>query len=273
MTKQEVLEAIVACKEKLGHVPSRTELTKHCKVSRQQIRRHFGTYTQALKECNLELPKNHMVEMETLFRDWADITRRLKKIPTGVEYEEQSQYSMKPLMQRFGSWRAIPAGLKLYAEERGWTEEWQDVLELVQERENHPRVRGPATVVPLAGVTMMPDRPAYGPLMHPCPMLCAPTNEAGVFFLFAAMAEQLGFAVLHVQTEFPDCEALRVVAPNRQQRVRIEFEYESRNFLLHMHDPKGCDLIVCWEHNWQDCPLEALELRKLFSKQREQETG
>jgi len=46
--------------------------------------------------------------------------------------------------------------------------------------------------------------------------------------------------------------------------VRIEFEYESRNFLKHMHPANGCDLIVCWRHNWPECPLEVIELRKVM---------
>ncbi len=69
--------------------------------------------------------------------------------------------------------------------------------------------------------------------------------------------------VMRLQAEFPDCEAMREVEPGRWQRVRIEFEYESRNFLAHMHPVAGCDLIVCWNHNWKDCPLEVLELRTL----------
>lgn len=26
----------------------------------------------------------------------------------------------------------------------------------------------------------------------------------------------------------------------------------------------GADIIVCWEHNWEDCPLEVIELRKVI---------
>jgi hypothetical protein len=59
---------------------------------------------------------------------------------------------------------------------------------------------------------------------------------------------------------------MRVVGENRLQRVKIELEYQSRNFLKHMHDLAGCDLIVCWEHNWPECPLEVLELRKEIAK-------
>jgi hypothetical protein len=33
----------------------------------------------------------------------------------------------------------------------------------------------------------------------------------------------------------PDCEALRKMMPERWQRVRIEFEFECRNFLTHGH--------------------------------------
>jgi hypothetical protein len=28
-----------------------------------------------------------------------------------------------------------------------------------------------------------------------------------------------------------------------------------------------CDMIVCWRHNWEDCPLEVLELKSLEWKQ------
>ncbi|MGH9565382.1 MAG: hypothetical protein ACRD4I_05330 [Candidatus Angelobacter sp.] len=42
--------------------------------------------------------------------------------------------------------------------------------------------------------------------------------------------------------------------------MAIEFEFESRNFLTHGHDERQCDLIVCWKHNWEDCPINVLEL-------------
>jgi hypothetical protein len=87
-------------------------------------------------------------------------------------------------------------------------------------------------------------------------------NEAGVVFAFGVLARRLGFVVHRVQTEFPDCEAMRRMAKGQWQRVRIEFEYESRNFVKHGHDKNGCDLIVCWTHNWEGCPLEVVELKK-----------
>jgi hypothetical protein len=90
-----------------------------------------------------------------------------------------------------------------------------------------------------------------------------PVNEAGVMLLFASLARDLGYAALKLQTCFPDSIALRRVDQERAQLVRIEFEYEGKNFLTHLHDLSGCDLIVCWRHNWPECPVEVLELSQL----------
>jgi len=31
------------------------------------------------------------------------------------------------------------------------------------------------------------------------------------------------------------------------------------------HDPKKCDIIVCWVHNWPECPewIEVIELSRV----------
>jgi hypothetical protein len=39
-----------------------------------------------------------------------------------------------------------------------------------------------------------------------------------------------------------------------------------------MHDPAKCDIIVCWEHNWPECPLEVIELKKEIEKLRKSRT-
>lgn len=105
----------------------------------------------------------------------------------------------------------------------------------------------------------------YGEPFSLEPMATAPTNEAGVMFLFATLARELGYVVIKVQKAFPDCEAFRRLDNGRWQRVRIEFEFTSRNFVLHGHDVKGCELLVCWEHDWKECPVEVVELKRIFT--------
>ena len=108
-------------------------------------------------------------------------------------------------------------------------------------------------------------RAVYGEAMNFRGMRHEPVNEQGVVLLFGMMAEELGYAVESVQAGFPDCEAKRRVGPSAWQRVHIEFEFESRNFLLHGHPWRGCDVIVCWRHNWEDCPkqIEVVELSEV----------
>jgi hypothetical protein len=110
------------------------------------------------------------------------------------------------------------------------------------------------------------DRPMLGPPTRPCGLAYEPVNEMGVMALFCMLSRQLGFVIESVQSAFPDCEAKMEVEPGRWQHFRIEFEYESRNFKDHRHDPEKCDLIVCWRHNWKDCPpnLQVLELSKVM---------
>ena len=108
----------------------------------------------------------------------------------------------------------------------------------------------------------------YGEPLGLAAMAHAPTNELGVLFLFGILAAGLGFRVERLQAAFPDCEAKREVAPGKWELVFIELEIYSRNFKLHRHNPRGCHAIVCWKHNWPDCPewLEVIELSKVVKK-------
>src|SRR5579859_2592912 len=105
----------------------------------------------------------------------------------------------------------------------------------------------------------------YGEPLGLAAMAHAPTNELGVLFLFGIVAADLGFRVERLQAAFPDCEAKREVAPGKWELVLLELEIYSRNFKTHRHDPRGCHGIVCWKHNWPDCPewLEVIELSKV----------
>jgi hypothetical protein len=121
---------------------------------------------------------------------------------------------------------------------------------------------------PLRSSVVKKDKPVMGEPFDRSPLTNAPMNELGVVLLFGMVAADMGFQVESLQGKFPDCEAKREVSPGKWQRCRIEFEYESKNFHLHGHDPKGCDVIVCWRHNWRECPaeLEVIELCRIFGQ-------
>ena len=95
---------------------------------------------------------------------------------------------------------------------------------------------------------------------------CAPVNELGVVYLFGVLHETFDFKIESIQSGFPDCVARRKKRQNRWEEVRIEFEYDSKSFLAHRHNPDSVDVIVCWTHNWKECPkrIEVIELSSLL---------
>jgi hypothetical protein len=270
VTKEEILEAIKKTAEALGRAPSLLELRAAAGVTARNVRKHFVNYTAALKLCGLERGgAGYKAPMDELFKDWAELVRKLGRPPKIVEYDLHGKYSSKPLLNRYGTWGQVPAGLLVLAEQEGWEGEWEDVLEVARAhlRAAGKGVRRSRTPNGTANKPkILKDRPTYGPPLMRVPLAHGPTNEQGVLFLFGAIAEDLGFLVTHVQIGFPDCEAMREVAPGIWQRVDIELEQYSRNFLTHLHDPNKCDLIVCWEHNWAECPLEVVELKTEFER-------
>jgi hypothetical protein len=156
--------------------------------------------------------------------------------------------------------------MKDYAGRHGLEDAWEDVLKIIGE---HLKDAGtfPGTSGEGPRWSKRRDRGIYGRPMFGT-LSFVPTNEAGVLFMFGAVAPDLGLFITRVQTEFPDVEALREIGPgsNQCQRTYWELEYESRNFLEHMHSVDGCDGIVCWINNWPDCPLEVIELRSVVEK-------
>jgi len=104
----------------------------------------------------------------------------------------------------------------------------------------------------------------FGEIINIPGLLHAPVNELGVIYLFALASNRLGYAMEAIQAAFPDAIAKRKLpGQKRWESVRIEFEYESSSFKQHGHDPKACDLIVCWEHDWKECPIPVVALRKV----------
>jgi hypothetical protein len=264
VTREEIIAAIQKCAEELGHVPTLDELLGKTTISKHRLRKNFGPYVKALAACGLERHGcGYKIGMERLFLDWAEVTRKLGKAPSMLDYELHGKYTTKGLVRQYGGWTHVPAGLLGYARERHLENDWQDVMEIAEAalRVAPPPARTLVRRNLTPGRRVTANQPVYGrPMLAVGPLVYAPTNEAGVMVLFGAVAREQGFAITRVQAAFPDCEAMREIEPEKWQPQKLEFEFESRNFLLHLHPVDGCDGIVCWKHNWPECPLEVLEL-------------
>ena len=258
------------------------EFFRRSGVSEYKVAHLFGSYSGLAKAAGLDPPDfaNGRVLKHTSEALQAEIVRVLR-IPNSKLsarfFDNQSPLWARVCLYRFGSWlNALRAAADTLDPQRD-----ADLLERIRahvaKRIPRSRVVQPAADawlprpqaagkdhVPLAATQCSPalaQRNLYGDLIRFRGLEHAPVNEQGVVLLFGMIGGELGYLVDAVKPGFPDCEAKRQIRPGIWQRVRIEFEFRSRSFRTHRHDPGQCDLIVCWEHNWPDCPVEVLELR------------
>lgn len=270
MSREEIVQAVRSCAEKLGRAPTFRDLRRLAGVSEQNLQSECGSLKNALALAGMQATSRaYNLSEEELLLDWAAVARAQQKLPTVAAYQAAGRFTVMPFQSRYGKWTKVPQAFRRLAErEEKLRERWKDVLEMIarkapEEARAKVRPRRRARKSPL-----IPGRAVYGePLQYPG-LANAPTTEAGVIFAFGMVALSLGFVIVRIQPKFPDGEALREMAPGQYQLVKIEFELESRNFLKHRHRKDGCEMIVCWRHNWPECPerIEVLELRKMFQK-------
>jgi len=106
-----------------------------------------------------------------------------------------------------------------------------------------------------------------GPRSQIPDLVYEPVNEQGVIFLFAKCHKELGIEYIEgIQQGFPDAFGRRKIGKTEYEPVDIEFEFKSLDFKNHQHDPNQCDIIVCWEHNWKECPIEVVEMKTAIPK-------
>jgi Homing endonuclease associated repeat len=263
-----VLNAIRSCAATLGRPPSRSEFMASAAMTEYQVLGHFPSWREAVRAVGLEPHStNQPLAIETLHEDWGEAVRQMRRIPTRDQYRKAGHYTPGVFEKRVGSWAAVPPRFREWASERP---AWAEVVALLPLENGRPEQQAVSILEEPSLLTLNPihqrlsSSPTYGNPLDFRGLRHEPINENGVVFLFGMVARELGYLVEAVQAGYPDCEAKRQVGPGRWQRVRIEFEFESRNFRDHGHPVDGCDIIVCWRHNWAECPprLEILELGK-----------
>jgi len=263
--KQHISDSIRAIARGLGRAPTRSEFVGLAEISEYSVSQCFSSWNDAVRSAGLHAnTMNVSLEDSELLKDWGETVRTNRAIPARRAYRRAGKYDPRTLERRFGPWSSLPDVFLNFAKDNP---EWADVVALLPIPalgQKHGSNDDSASPIPPKKTRHVPlkDRATYGNPTHFRGLRQEPVNEQGVVLLFGMLAKELGYVIEAVQTGFPDCEAMRQVTPERWQRVHIEFEFESRNFRDHGHPSTGCDVIVCWRHNWDDCPqdIEVLEL-------------
>jgi hypothetical protein len=251
-TAESLLAQVKAIAERLGtRFVSGTEFERGSGISRKAVYKYFDSWNEFVRAAGLE-PTRTRIEDDDLFRAMKDAFLAAGGICTQAKFNQLCAYDRRIFRRRhWGDWQGMLTRFH----------EWATInapdFPFLSELAAQANAGKPMTYWPAKG------GPQYGPLLNFRGLMHAPRNEQGVVFLFGMVALELGYVVESLTAGFPDCEAKRQVSkPNGAwERVRIEFEFESRAFLAHGHDPADCDVIVCWEHNWPEAPIEVLELK------------
>jgi len=270
-TRESIIEAAKEAATRSNGPLSKREFTRLTGISDRQIYYLFpqGGWTE-IKELAGLAPHPKVTDPlsdEQLLAEFHRVVSELSAIPSWHAFASMATVGPDTLQRRFHGRQGT---LQRY---KAWLEQNHPdapMLQLLPIKSKHEIV----TPAVLSRETSQPTQWAkssgvvFGAPMHFRGLRHAPTNEQGVVYLFGMVSSELGLIVEAIQQSFPDCEAKRCVDAklNRWQRVRIEFEFRSSHFHEHGHDPAGCDMIVCWEHDWPECPLEVIELRSVIDQ-------
>jgi hypothetical protein len=267
-TKNEIISEIRRIAASLSKKSlKKSDFQKHAKMSSSTVRYHFGTWNDAIKEAGLEpidpveaIKNRDPIPDDTLLLDLIRLYNEYRKEPTGSLVNAKGKFSERPYRAR---WKNLSQAF-LIAKKKFSSSVESPLLEKVQTKAEISEVKiVPETIKPLN-----PKRKkiVFGEPINFRGLRFAPVNEQGVVYLFGMISQELGYLIESIRTEYPDCEGKRCFDKenNKWEHVQIEFEYKSSNFREHGHNPEQCDVIVCWEHDWEDCTVEVLELKSVI---------
>jgi hypothetical protein len=301
LTREAALELVRQLREERGRPISRQEFLEHTGLNAYWLENTFpGAWAEVRELAGLEpFPRTTLrYSDDELLAGFHRAVAELGRVPRWCDLKRHTGVSASTFSGRWKRMQVIRDRYRDWLQQHHPDSPLRHIIDAAPPpRPGPPRLRRPqhcAPDLPLpsprrgrprAGARPRPGRTSRGAVLpgaglHAAPARCHASafprfgepidcrhmrHAPGVILLFGILAPDLGFLVESVQNGFPDCEAKRALDHHGRtwQHVRIEFEYRSRNFRDHGHDPAGCDLLVCWVHDWAECPLEVLELRRI----------
>jgi hypothetical protein len=268
--RDQIVEAARKAAASLQRPISRADFERMTGISQYHIYRCFpeGGWSEVKALAGLERhPKDNLqLTDDALLEEFHRVVSDLGEVPTLHVFNARADVSADVVRRRFGGLQGTLQRYGAWLREREPNSPLLAVLDLRSKHEVPTPPTSEAVRPPVPEAWGRIEGTEFGPPINFRGLRHAPINEQGVVFLFGMVAYELGFIVEAVHASYPDCEAKRRVdrKGERWQRVRIEFEFRSRTFVAHGHDPAKCDVIVCWEHDWPDTPLEVIELRTVI---------
>lgn len=264
ITRESIIEDAKEAAKQVAGPLSRSDFELITGINRYHIYKMFpdGGWSELKQLASLERhPKDNIpLSDDAILKEFHRVVSMIGNIPTWHVFSDKASISGDVVRRRFGGTKGTR---KKYLDWLKVNHPDSPLLDRIIFIEKSPTTIREYPVTRVSSKWEKGDGPVYGAPIDFRGLRHAPINKSGVIFLFGIVSYELGFIVEAVHNAYPDCEAKRCVDRRRDrwQRIRIEFEYRSSNFRDHGHAPQDCDLIVCWEHDWDDCPIEVIELK------------
>lgn len=267
--KRQIVEEIKrVAKEQNLETISLSIFREHSDISIEKIYKVYNSWSEPVEAAGLKPDTTRKKKGEDeLWEEFFRVCIEIDNIPNTVQFRRTSKSSMHTYTRRYGSrWNDILLGFKEWLKEKHPDSKFIDLLP--DKSKPQSKITQPINKEHHDFVWQSKKEVVYGPPIDFRDLRHAPINEQGVVFLFGKISEELGFSIEAIRTDYPDCDGKRLVDRNKNlwEKVSIEFEYRSSNFHQHAHDASKCDVIVCWIHDWSDCPLEVIELREVIKQ-------
>jgi hypothetical protein len=126
LESHDILDAIRKAAKDLGRPPSRPEFTARSGLSEYKVLNHFPSWREAVRAAGLTPDSTNVrLDDESLLKDWGELVRRSRRIPTRDQYRREGNYSPGAFEKHFGPWSAIPAKFRDFARNKP---EWGQML-------------------------------------------------------------------------------------------------------------------------------------------------
>ncbi len=191
---------------------STNSIAKNKEFTYEQITYRCGTWSEAVRMAGLEPnpsqqpPHQPVITKEELIEEFIRVSNEIGKIPGMHLFRSKAKYSWIPYKTNWGSWRkAVSQITEKYARRLNF-----DV--------DSRRTKGTSKRPKRLGIDL--------------PLKFVPRNEYETLVLFALLANELGFEILRIQSDFPDG-----ILKKNGKEILVEFEFLSSNY-LQWHDPR-----------------------------------
>jgi hypothetical protein len=245
------------------------DFAQNSDISISAVRYHLGNWNDALltagleplteEKRSIEIKDRLTIEDNVLLVELLKLFYKHGKITYDL-INRDNEYSTKPYIKRWGSIQlALDEAIKRANEGIIEIKDDEINIEFETEIEDYKKNKYENNFTSNKKKT----KEIFGQPIDFRGLRFAPINEQGVVYLFGMISSEIGFYIESIRTGFPDCEGKRCFdrKNNLWEHVKIEFEFKSSNFIQHGHNPDECDVIVCWQNDWNDCPIEVIELK------------